>query len=124
MKVSYQWIKDFVALDASLEEFCDAMTLSGTKVEEVFEQCIDIDGVVIGQIEEVSQHPNADKLVLCQVNIGNADKIQIVTGAPNVEKDQFVPVALTGAHLAGDLKIKKSKLRGQISEGMLCSLES
>ncbi|NLC25338.1 MAG: phenylalanine--tRNA ligase subunit beta [Fastidiosipila sp.] len=123
MKVSYQWIKDFVALDASLEEFCDAMTLSGTKVEEVFEQCIDIDGVVIGQIEEVSQHPNADKLVLCQVNIGNADKIQIVTGAPNVEKDQFVPVALTGAHLAGDLKIKKSKLRGQISEGMLCSLE-
>lgn len=123
MKVSYQWIKDFVALDAPLKEFCDAMTLSGTKVEEVYEQCIDINGVVIGRIEEISPHPNADKLVLCQVDIGSGDKVQVVTGAPNIKEGQFVPVALTGALLADDLKIKKSKLRGQTSEGMLCSLE-
>lgn len=123
MKLSYEWIKDFVPLDIAFDSMCETMTLTGSKVEEAWTDCDGISGVVIGEIETIEKHPNADRLVICTVNTGATSQLQIVTGATNVREGQWVPVATVGAVLADNFKIKKSKLRGVTSYGMLCSLE-
>lgn len=119
-------------LDVSPQEYMDAMTLSGTKAEgcEAFDK--DLDKIIIGQIIKIEPHPNADKLVVCQVDTGADEPVQIVTGAPNTAQGQKVPVVLDGGRVAGShdgskteggIKIKKGKLRGVVSDGMMCSIE-
>ena len=132
MNTSLSWIKAYVPdLDVTAQEYADAMTLSGTKVEGFEELDADLDKIVIGQIEKIEKHPDADKLVVCQVNIGTGTT-QIVTGAPNVFEGAKVPVVLDGGRVAGGhdgsktpggIKIKKGKLRGVESNGMMCSIE-
>ena len=132
MKTSLKWIKDLVpGLECTPQEYMDAMTLSGSKVE--FYECMDADleKIVIGQVKSIEKHPDADKLVICQVDIGT-EVTQIVTGAPNVFEGAKVPVVLDGGRVAGGhdgtvteggIKIKKGKLRGVESNGMMCSIE-
>ena len=133
MNTSLSWIKAYVPdLDVTAQEYTDAMTLSGTKVEGYEELDADLSKIVVGQIEKIEMHPDADKLIICQVNVG-AETIQIVTGAPNVHEGDKVPVVLDGGRVAGGhepgsrvkggLKIKKGKLRGVESCGMMCSIE-
>lgn len=132
MNTSLSWIKAYVPdLNVTEQEYTDAMTLSGTKVEGYEKMDADLDKIVVGEIEKIERHPDADKLVVCQVNIGS-EKIQIVTGAPNVEEGQKVPVVLDGGRVAGGhdgsltkggIEIKKGKLRGVESCGMMCSIE-
>ena len=122
MNTSLSWIKAYVPdLDVTAQEYTDAMTLSGTKVEGYEKLDADLDKIVVGQIEKIEKHPDADKLIICQVNIGS-ETIQIVTGAPNVHEGDKVPVVLDGgrvagghepgSRVAGGIKIKKGKLRG------------
>lgn len=132
LKTSLSWIKAYVPdLDVTAQEYTDAMTLSGTKVEGFEKLDKDLDKIVIGQIEKIERHPDADKLIVCQVNIGE-QKLQIVTGASNVREGHKVPVVLPGGRVAGGhdgsktpggIKIKKGKLRGVESCGMMCSIE-
>ena len=132
MNTPLSWIKAYVPeLECTDQEYMDAMTLSGTKCEGFERLDADLDKIVVGQIEKIEKHPDADKLVICQVNIGT-ETIQIVTGAPNVKEGQKVPVVLDGGRVAGGhdgskteggIKIKKGKLRGVPSDGMMCSIE-
>lgn len=132
MNTSLSWIKMYVPdLDVTAQEYTDAMTLSGTKVEGYEKLDADLDKIVIGQITKIERHPDADKLIICQVNIGE-ETLQIVTGAPNVKEGDKVPVVLDGGKVAGGhdgkmtpggIVIKKGKLRGVESCGMLCSIE-
>ena len=132
MNTSLSWIKTYVPdLDVTAQEYTDAMTLTGTKVEGFTELDADLDKIVIGQIDKIEKHPDADKLIICQVNIGT-ESVQIVTGAPNVKEGDKVPVVLDGGRVAGGhdgkmtpggIKIKKGKLRGEESFGMMCSIE-
>ncbi len=122
MLIPINWAKDYVNFDIDTEVLAEKMIMTGSNVEGITKLAGNISNVVVGKILSVEQHPNADKLVVCQVDIGS-ETIQIVTGAPNVEPDQLVPVALHGAVLPGGIKIKKGKLRGEVSEGMLCSGE-
>lgn len=122
MKVSFEWIKEYFNEDLELNDVCDKLTISGTKVESVESSKIEVKNVVTGFIEEIKPHPDAEKLVVCKVNIGD-EYVQIVTGAKNMKEGDIVPVALHGAVLAGGLKIKKGKLRGVESQGMMCSEE-
>ena len=133
MDTSLSWIKAYVPdLDVTAQEYTDAMTLSGTKVEGFEKMDADLDRIVVGQIDKIEKHPDADKLIICQVNIGT-ETVQIVTGAPNVKEGDKVPVVLDGGRVAGGhepgqrvaggIKIKKGKLRGVPSNGMMCSIE-
>ena len=133
MNTSLSWIKAYVPeLDVTAQEYTDAMTLSGTKVEGYEELDADLDKIVVGQIDKIEKHPDADKLIICQVNVG-AETVQIVTGAPNVKEGDKIPVVLDGGRVAGGhepgqrvvggIKIKKGKLRGVESAGMMCSIE-
>ena len=132
MNTSLSWIKTYVPdLDVTAQEYTDAMTLTGTKVEGFTELDADLDKIVIGQIDKIEKHPDADKLIICQVNIGT-ESVQIVTGAPNVKEGDKLPVVLDGGRVAGGhdgkmtpggIKIKKGKLRGVESFGMMCSIE-
>ena len=137
MNTSLNWIKAMVPGldDVTDQQFRDAMTLSGTKVECFTAYDKNLDKIVVGQIESVEKHPDADKLVICKVNVGDST-VQIVTGAPNIEvgsKGQKVPVVLDGGRVAGGhdgsalpedgIKIKKGKLRGIESCGMMCAIE-
>ena len=132
MNTSLSWIKTYVPdLDVTAQEYTDAMTLTGTKVEGFTELDADLNKIVIGQIDKIEKHPDADKLIICQVNIGT-ESVQIVTGAPNVKEGDKVPVVLDGGRVAGGhdgkmtpggIKIKKGKLRGVESCGMMCSIE-
>lgn len=123
MKVPVKWLKDYVDINISNKELADRLTLSGSKVEEVITSGDEIKNVVTGQILKIEPHPDAEKLVICQVNVGEAEPIQIVTGANNMKEQDIVPVALHGSELPGGLKIKKGKLRGLPSNGMMCSEE-
>ena len=123
MKAPINWLKEYVDIDIPVKEFADAMTMSGSKVEEIIEDGKDITKVVICKIIEVNKHPDADKLVITKADAGEIGVIQIVTGAPNTRVDTFVPVALDGAALAQGLKIKKGSIRGAVSEGMYCSAQ-
>lgn len=121
MKAPLKWIKDHVDINVDIKEYIDAMTLSGSKVEGVVDMAEDIEKVVVGKIVEIEPHPNADKLVVCKVDIGS-EVLQIVTGAPNVKEGDIIPLALVGAKLPGG-KIKAAKLRGVESYGMMCSID-
>ncbi|NEZ47732.1 phenylalanine--tRNA ligase subunit beta [Clostridium niameyense] len=123
MLVPIKWLKDYVNIDISPNELGDMLTLSGSKVEEVITTGDEVQNVVTGKIEKIEKHPNADKLSVCSVNIDKEENIQIVTAATNMKEQDIIPVALHGASLHGGLKIKKGKLRGEVSEGMFCSEE-
>ncbi len=123
MDISMSWIRDYVDIETGIKEFVEDITLTGSKVEGYREIAGEIAGVVVGKIVSIEKHPNADKLVVTKVDVGNGKQLQIVTGATNVYEGAYVPVALDGSHLANDVKIKKGKLRGVESEGMLCSVE-
>lgn len=133
MDTALSWIKAYVPdLEVSPSEYTDAMTLTGTKVEGYRELDKNLEKIVVGQILSIEKHPDADKLIICQVDVGN-EKIQIVTGAPNVNVGDKIPVVLDGGKVAGGhdgsplpekgIKIKKGKLRGVESFGMMCSIE-
>ena len=132
MNTSLSWIKRYVPdLDCTAQEYTDAMTLSGTKVEGYTCLDADLDKIVIGQIKQIDPHPDADKLIICQVDVGT-ETTQIVTGAPNVHVGDKVPVVRDGGKVdgghdgkmtPGGVMIKKGKLRGIESNGMLCSIE-
>lgn len=124
MRVSYNWLKEFVDVNAPPEEVAERLTFSGVAVENVEQPGKDISGVYTGRILEVARHPNADRLVVCSVDCGRqGNPYQIVTGAPNVRAGQIVPVALEGARLAGGVVIKKARFRGLESRGMFCALD-
>lgn len=123
MKVPVKWLKDYVDIDISPKELGDRLTLSGSKVEEVITTGDEIQNVVTGKIIKIEKHPDAEKLSICQVEIGESEPIQIVTAATNMKEQDVVPTALHGSTLHGGLKIKKGKLRGAVSNGMFCSEE-
>ncbi|MBQ4349830.1 MAG: phenylalanine--tRNA ligase subunit beta, partial [Clostridia bacterium] len=118
-----KWLADYTDVsDITIKEYCDRMTMSGSKVEGYEELGADISGVVCGRILKIDRHPNAERLVICKVDVGAAEPLQIITAATNVFEGALVPVAVDGAHLPGDVKIKRGKLRGELSEGMFCSI--
>ena len=134
MNTPLSWIKAYVPdLDVTAQEYTDAMTLSGTKVEGFEKLDADLENIIVGKILKIEKHPDADKLVICQVQVTNdGQSVQIVTGAPNVFEGAIVPVVLDGGRVAGGhdgsktaggIKIKKGKLRGIESNGMMCSIE-
>ena len=133
MIVSVNWLKDYVDINVPVSEFCDRMIMSGSNLETCTEIGGGISGVLIGRIEKIEQHPNADKLVVCQLNIGADEPVQIVTGADNVYEGAYVPVAVDGSHIPGPLHgqpkveggvtITSGELRGVKSVGMLCSVQ-
>ena len=124
MKIELNWLNDYTDMSGiSPKEYADAMTMSGSKVETVEQRGEDIKNVVTGKVLSIRQHENAEKLVICSIDVGKGDPLQIVTGATNLHEGDIVPVALHGALLPGGVKIKKGKLRGEVSEGMLCSHE-
>lgn len=133
MLVPIEWLKDYTGIHVDTKEFCDRMIMSGSNLETCEYFCEEMEKVVVGKIEKIEKHPDADKLVVCQINVGNEEPLQIVTGAPNVFEGAYVPVALDGSRIPGPLHgkekqeggtvIKKGKLRGVESFGMLCSAE-
>ena len=122
MKVPMSWLKEYTDIPFTPQEYADAMTMSGTKVEGIENLGEAISGVVVGKINTIASHPDADKLVVCQVDVGD-EQVQIVTGADNISEGDYIPVALNGAKLPGGFKIKKTKLRGVPSNGMMCSIQ-
>lgn len=121
MDLSLRWLSDYVDTGVTPKQFCDAMTMSGSKVECYSEEADYITNCVVGKITHIEKHPDADKLQICQVDVGNRT-VQIVTAATNVFEGALVPVALDNSTLANGIKIKKGKLRGVVSEGMMCSV--
>jgi phenylalanyl-tRNA synthetase beta chain len=121
MKFSVNWLREFVELPKSIDELAELLTLAGTEIESIEKRGANFDNVVVAQIKASAQHPNADRLSVCQVDDGSGQERQIVCGAKNYKVGDKVPLALPGAVLVGDLKIKPSKLRGVESQGMLCS---
>lgn len=131
MLVPIEWLRDYIDLDVTTEEFCDRMIMSGSNLETCEHFCEEMENVVVGKIEKIEKHPDADKLVICSLNVGKDEPVQIVTGAPNVFEGALVPVALHKSRIPGPLhgqpkqeggvKITKGKLRGVESFGMLCS---
>ena len=123
MRVSLNWLKEFVDIDMSPEELGRVLTIAGFELEELIDLGANADGVVVGRVIERDKHPNADKLSVCKVDVGADEPLSIVCGASNVRADIFVPVATVGTYLpAIDLKLKPTKLRGEPSAGMICSL--
>ncbi len=121
MKFSANWLREFVELPPSIDELADLLTMAGIEIEGIEKRGAGFDNVVVAQINASTQHPNADRLSVCQVDDGSGQPRQIVCGAKNYKVGDKVPLALPGAVLANDLKIKPSKLRGVESQGMLCS---
>ena len=121
MLLSRRWLNEFVPVDAGDKEFAEDMTLSGSKVEVTEVEGAEISGVVVGRVLEIVRHENSDHMWICQVDVGGAEPVQIVTGAQNVSQGDLVPVAKDGSTLPGGIQIRKGKLRGVESNGMLCS---
>lgn len=121
MLISVNWLKDYVDIDVPVEEFCDRMILSGSNIETVEPMGTKFSKIMVGRILKIEKHPNADKLVVCSVDVGEDAPIQIVTGAKNVFEGAVVPVIRSGGRLPDGTVIKKGKLRGIESNGMLCS---
>jgi len=122
MNLSREWLSDFTDISASSQEYADAMTMSGSKVEMTHEPSEEIKKVAAGRVCTIERHPDSDHLWVCQVDVGKDAPVQIVTGAQNVKAGDLVPVALHNSRLPGGVKIEKGKIRGVKSEGMLCSL--
>ena len=126
MDLPMSWLKEYVDVTAPTSQYIEDITIAGQKVESVTEMAKDITGVITGKVLEIEKHPDADKLVVTKIDVGNGEPLQIVTGAPNLKVGDIVPVAMIGAtvyHGASLEKIKKGKLRGIASAGMLCSIE-
>ena len=123
MKISLSWLKHYVDIDVPLDELCDKMIMSGFEVEDVEDLSATMSNVVVGRIAKLEKHPDADKLQICQIDVGAAEPVQIVTGATNVFEGALVPAALHDSRLPNGMHIKKGKLRGIASNGMLCSGE-
>ena len=123
MQVSTKWLKDYIDIDLTADELAEKFTLAGIPVENVIHAGEGLEKVVTGRIEELKAHPDSDHLLICQMNIGEENLVQIITGASNVEEGQIVPVALVGANLPCGKKISKGKMRGVASNGMLCSAD-
>lgn len=121
MFISESWLRSLINPELSTEELCHRLTMSGLEVEGVEPVAPAFEGVVVAEVKEVGPHPNADKLRICQVDDGSGELVQVVCGAPNAAAGTKVPMARVGAVLPGDFKIKKGKLRGEASHGMLCS---
>ena len=122
MKLPLSWVYDYTDIgEVSPKEFSDALTLSGSKVESFETEGADIKSVIVGRVESLERHPDSDHLWICQINVGGPENIQIVTGAQNLKEGDIVPVAMDDSYVAGGHHIKKGKLRGYDSEGMLCS---
>lgn len=121
MKASREWLEEYSDIDVDSTSLCDILTMTGSKVETLDETGKDIKNVVVGKILEIKKHPDADKLVVTKVDVGN-EKLQIVTGADNIKEGDIVPIAKDGAELPGGVKIKTGKLRGVDSCGMMCSV--
>lgn len=123
MRISLNWLRELVDVAIAPEELAETLTMAGFEVEEIEDRRTWADGVVLGKIVAIEQHPNADKLRVCQVDVGKSEPLNIVCGAPNARADIYVPVAVVGTFLSQiDLKIKPAKLRGVPSAGMICSL--
>jgi len=122
MNLSRKWLNEFVTVDVSDKEFAEAMTLSGSKVETFTDLGAEISNVVVGRVKAMERHPNSDHMWICQVDVGKDAPVQICTGAWNVHVDDLVPAALHKSTLPGGVKIEKGKLRGEVSNGMLCGL--
>lgn len=123
MLISKEWLESYVDVDVSIEDLAERITRSGIEVDDIVDFTANIKNLVVGYVEAIQKHPDADKLNVCQVNIGETEPVQIVCGAPNVGAGQTVIVAKVGGRLPGGVKIKRAKLRGQVSEGMICSLQ-
>ncbi|MBP3319829.1 MAG: phenylalanine--tRNA ligase subunit beta, partial [Ruminiclostridium sp.] len=123
MLLSRRWLNEFVSIDANDHDFSEDMTLSGSKVEVTEVEGQGISNVVVGRVVEIVRHENSDHMWICQVDVGGEAPIQIVTGAQNVKQGDLVPVAKHKSTLPGGVEIKKGKLRGETSEGMLCSFK-
>ena len=122
MNLSRKWLSEFVTVDAGDRDFAEAMTLSGSKVEITTDLGAEISNVVVGRVLSMERHPNSDHMWICQIDVGQAEPIQIVTGAWNVHVGDLVPAALHKSTLPGGVKIEKGKLRGEVSNGMMCGL--
>ena len=122
MNLSRKWLNEFVTVDADDKEFAESMTLSGSKVEVTEDLGAEISNVVVGRIQSMERHPDSDHMWICQLDVGKDEPVQIVTGAWNIHVGDLVPVALHKSTLPGGKKIEKGKLRGVLSNGMLCSL--
>ena len=122
MNLSKKWLSDYVELNVTDQQFADEMTLSGSKVESFETEGEEIKNVIVGKVESLEKHPDSDHLWVCQINVGKEENIQIVTGAQNLKSGDIVPVAMDNSYVAGGHHIKKGKLRGVESNGMLCSL--
>ena len=123
MRISLKWLRELVNVELAADELAEILTIAGLEVEDIDDRRKLADGVVVGKILDRQPHPNADKLSVCQVDIGEENPATIVCGAPNARADIFVPVATIGTVLpAIDITIKPSKLRGVKSHGMICSL--
>ena len=123
MLLSRKWLDEFVHVDANDKEFAEAMTLSGSKVEITEDLGAEISNVVVGKIFSMERHPNSDHMWVCQIDVGKEEPVQIVTGAWNIHEGDLIPAALHKSTLPGGVKIEKGKLRGEVSNGMLCSLK-
>ena len=121
MNVTLNWLKAYIDFEFSPSELADRLTMLGVEVESVKHLGTELDGVIVGSVTSIRPHPNADKLVLCQVDTGETEELQIVCGAPNAREGMLAPVATIGATLPVGLTIKRAKLRGETSQGMLCS---
>lgn len=120
MRVSDQWLKTFIETDLAPKEIAHTLTMAGLEVDSLEPAAADFTHVIVGHIKSLAPHPDADRLQVLSIDAGQDHDLQIVTAAKNVYQDMKVPVALIGAQLVGGLEIKKSKLRGVLSEGMLC----
>lgn len=123
MLISNEWLKDYVNANVSVEDLAERITRTGIEVDDIIDYTKDIKNLVVGYVQSKEKHPDADKLNICQVDIGEEEAVQIVCGAPNVDAGQHVIVAKVGGRLPGGIKIKRAKLRGERSEGMICSLQ-
>jgi len=121
MLISLSWLRHYVEIPVDTQTFVDELTMLGLNVERVTASGLDNDDVVVGRVLEAGQHPDADRLTVCRVDVGAPEALEIVCGAPNVAAGQHVLVALNGAKLPNGMKIKKSKIRGVVSNGMICS---
>ncbi|MGA4513953.1 phenylalanine--tRNA ligase subunit beta [Staphylococcus caledonicus] len=123
MLISNEWLKDYVDAGVTVQDLAERITRTGIEVDDIIDYTKDIKNLVVGYVQSKEKHPDADKLNICQVDIGEEEPVQIVCGAPNVDAGQHVIVAKVGGRLPGGIKIKRAKLRGERSEGMICSLQ-
>ncbi|MBU1398577.1 MAG: phenylalanine--tRNA ligase subunit beta, partial [Proteobacteria bacterium] len=120
MKVSLSWLKDYVNIEMDVQDLASALTMTGLEVESITNSFDYLDNVVVGRIVEISPHPNAEKLKICRVDTGNSI-VQVVCGAPNIVENILAPLALPGTIFPDGSILQKCDIRGQVSEGMLCS---